>query len=184
MDKVGWRIFLTGPPGVGKTTVIRKLYEYYSRHGVMVSGIITEENRSGNVRTGFKIRNLMSGEEGRLAMKGTQPGPKVGSYTVNTVELERIGAGSLQNAVRGDASLVLVDEIGPMEMTSPVFRRVLAEVLASQKTTVASVKYGSHYDEVEHVSQREETRIVEVSRENRASLLPELTKLIDAAITR
>ena len=175
---------MTGPPGVGKTTLLRRLYEHCAERGVMVSGILTDEARSGNERTGFKIRSLMSGREGWLASKVAGPGPKIGSYTVNISELESIGATSLQNAARGDASLVLVDEIGPMEMTSPFFRRALSEVLAGRKTTVASVKYGSHYDEVEHATKMEGTRVVLMSRGNRDSLLSELTKLIDEAILR
>ena len=150
----------------------------------MVSGIITEEVRSGDDRTGFKIQNLMSGEEGWLATKDRSEGPRVGSYFVNTFDLERIGAASLQNAARGDERLVLIDEIGPMEMTSTFFRHALLEVLHSQKTTVASLKYGSHYDEVEHVSSMEETKTIVMSRQNRDDLLPQLTKLVDETISQ
>lgn len=163
---------------------MQKLHEYYVQHGVTVSGIITEEAKTDNVRTGFRIRSLASGENGWLATKEMGPGPKVGSYTVNTSELEKIGAASLRDAARGDSTLVLVDEVGPMEMTSLSFRQALAEVLASPKITVASVKYGSRYDEVEHVSHLKETRTIVLSRENRDSLLHELTRLIDSAILR
>ena len=56
----------------------------------MVSGIITEEAREANLRTGFKIRNLETGDQGRLAGIAPQEGPKVGKYGVNTRDLERV----------------------------------------------------------------------------------------------
>ncbi len=149
-----------------------------------MSGIITEETRSDAQRTGFKIRSLMPGEEGWLATKAALAGPRVGSYTVNIPDLERIGAASLRNAARGDAPLVLIDEVGPMEMTSETFRLALLEVFKSGKMVVASVKYGSHYQEVEQVSELGESRVIVMSRENRDSLFPQLIGLIDDAISR
>jgi len=163
---------------------MRKLYEHYVGQGVMVSGIITKEARIDGERTGFKIRSLISGVEGWLATKAAGAGPRVGSYTVNIPDLEKIGAASLQHAARGDAPLVLIDEVGPMEMTSETFRHSLLEVFKSGKTTVASVKYGSHYQEVEQVSKLGESRTIVISRENRDSLLPQLTAIIDGATDR
>ena len=150
----------------------------------MVSGIVTEEVRSGGERTGFKIRSLMSGEEGWLATKSAGLGPRIGSYTVNTPDLERIGAGSLRNAARGDAPLILIDEVGPMEMTSPIFRRELMEVFKSGKATIATVKYGSNYEEVVQVSKPEESQTLLMSRENRDSLFGQLIGLIDSLVGR
>jgi nucleoside-triphosphatase len=178
------RIFLTGPPTVGKTTLMRKLLEHYSSAGVMVNGVITEEALSGGVSTGFRIRSVMSGEEGWLATKKQGAGPKVGSYTVNTADLERIGAGSLRNAARGEAPLVLIDEVGPMEMTSPVFREALAEVFKSNKTAVTTVKYGSNYKEVDQVSKLRDSKTFIVSKDNRDSLLAKVVATVDEALGR
>jgi nucleoside-triphosphatase len=163
---------------------MRRLLEHYSSAGVMVNGMITEEARSGGVRTGFRIRSVMSGEEGWLATKTTGTGPKIGSYTVNTADLERIGAGSLRNAARGEAPLVLIDEVGPMEMTSPVFKEALVEVFKSNKTVVTTVKYGSNYKEVEHVSKMRHSKTFTMSKDNRDSLLAEIVATVDEALGR
>ncbi len=148
----------------------------------MVSGILTEEVRVDGVRTAFRIRNLETGEEGFLATKAHGDGPRIGSYAVNTVDLERIGASSLQNAARGESWLIFIDEVGPMEMTSELFRRALAEVLSSSKTVIASVKYGSHYREVEEASKLTGTITLTMSRENRDSLLSDIMELIGKSI--
>lgn len=160
-----------------------KINDHFKRLGLMVSGILTEEARTDGVRTGFKIRNLASGEEGWLARTTLQEGPRIGNYRVNTQNLEKIGAMTLDNAARGESPLVLIDEVGPMEMTSGFFRRALKEVLMSHKIIVATVKYGSRYAEIEEASQLATAKTVTVSPENRDQLLPELISMIDKSLT-
>jgi len=159
-----------------------KVNDHFKRLGLMVSGILTEEIRTHGVRTGFKIRNLASGEEGWLARTTLQDGPRIGNYRVNTQDLEKIGAMTLENAARGESPLVLIDEVGPMEMTSVFFRRALKEVLMSHKTIVATVKYGSRYAEIEEASQLPTAKTVSMSLENRDKLLPELISMIDKSL--
>jgi len=160
-----------------------KINDHFKRLGLMVSGILTEEARTDGVRTGFKIRNLASGEEGWLARTTLQEGPRIGNYRVNTQNLEKIGAMTLDNAARGESPLVLIDEVGPMEMTSGFFRRALKEVLMSHKIIVATVKYGSRYAEIEEASRLATAKTVTVSPENRDQLLPELISMIDKSLT-
>jgi len=160
-----------------------KINDHFKRLGLMVSGILTEEARTDGVRTGFKIRNLASGEEGWLARTTLQEGLRIGNYRVNTQNLEKIGAMTLDNAARGESPLVLIDEVGPMEMTSGFFRRALKEVLMSHKIIVATVKYGSRYAEIEEASRLATAKTVTMSPENRDQLLPELISMIDKSLT-
>ena len=159
-----------------------RIHERFQQLGIMVSGILTEEVRANGARIGFKIRNLASGEEGWLAGNMLHQGPRIGNYTVNTPDLERIGAMSLENAARGESPLVLIDEIGPMEMTSAFFRRALKEVLMSHKTIVASVKYGSRYAEIEEASRLANASTTTMSLKNRDQLLPDIVSLIDKSL--
>jgi len=160
-----------------------KINDRFKTVGLMVSGVLTEEVRTDGVRTGFKIRNLASGEEGWLARTTLQEGPRIGNYRVNTQNLEKIGAMTLDNAARGESPLVLIDEVGPMEMTSGFFRRALKEVLMSHKIIVATVKYGSSYAEIEEASRLATAKTVTMSPENRDQLLPELISMIDKSLT-
>jgi len=61
------RIFLTGIPGVGKSTVVRKVAERIQQDGVKVGGMTSADSRSGSARVGFEIRDLMTGRVGVLA---------------------------------------------------------------------------------------------------------------------
>lgn len=54
-------IFITGNPGCGKSTLIKKLLEGIA--GKKVSGMITPEIRVDGVREGFKIIDLASGKD-------------------------------------------------------------------------------------------------------------------------
>lgn len=174
-------ILLTGRPGVGKTTIVNRVHEHYSKNGFKIEGLTTREVREGGARTGFMITDLASGQEGWLAKKDAGTGPRVGSYAVVSDELEKIGVTALERSVRGAADLVIIDEIGPMEMTSASFRNNISKVLNGSKTVVATVKFGSRYPEVENAWKM--SLRWEITKENRESIYRRLIRQIDEWIT-
>ncbi len=170
-------ILLTGLHGVGKTTIINRLCTHYSTLGRGVQGITTREFREKGQRVGFKITDLATGEEGWLARKDSAAGPRVGSYHVVSEDLERIGVGALERASKGPTDIVVVDEIGPMEMTSMSFRNTVSKVLNGDHATVATVKFGSHYPEVDRI--REGSMLQEITKDNREEIYRMLIEQID-----
>jgi nucleoside-triphosphatase len=173
-------VLVTGAPGVGKTTLIQRIHQHYKSKGLKVVGITTHEVREDDQRIGFKITNLSSGAEGWLARVGNGIGPRVGKYSVVVEDLEGIGVGALKEATKGSADLVLVDEIGPMEMTSRAFRDAIAKLLSQEGFVIATVKYGSHYPEVEGASEAAETVNVEVLRNNREKVFQRITSIVNS----
>jgi len=171
-------LLLTGQPGVGKTTVVTRLYSYYSARGLRIQGISTREIRENGVRLGFKIRDVGTGREGWLARKDYSAGPRVGPYHVISEDLENIGVVGLQQAIQGPADMIVVDEIGPMEMTSPAFRNVISAILSGERPTVATVKLGSRYPEVERIRVR--STQLEITKENREEIFHKVTEYVDA----
>jgi nucleoside-triphosphatase len=172
-------VFVTGAPGVGKTTLMQRIHDHYKNKGLRVSGIITREVREGDRRIGFKISDLSSGAEGWLARVGDGIGPRIGKYSVVSEDLERIGASALEKATEWPGGLVLVDEIGPMEMTSRPFRDALAKLLSHRGIVIATVKYGSHYPEVERASETAKGVSLEVSKGNRDEVMQRITSLVN-----
>ncbi len=170
-------ILLTGRPGVGKTTLVNRVYEHYSKHGFKIEGLTTREVRDGAARTGFMITDLSSGKEGWLAKKDLGTGPRVGSYVVVSDDLEKIGVAALERSMNGAADLVIVDEIGPMEMTSTSFRNNISRVLNGRKTVVATVKFGSRYPEVGNMWQR--SLHWEITKENRETIYRRIIRQVD-----
>ena len=171
-------VLVTGPPGVGKTTLIQRIHDHYRTKGLNVVGITTREVREGDKRVGFKITDISSGAEGWLARVGDGPGPRVGKYKVVTKYLDGIGVGALKQAIAQPNDLVLIDEIGPMEMTSREFREALADLLSKRDRVVATVKYGSHYPELARVPAADAVSF-EISRDNREEVFQKITAIVD-----
>ncbi|MCK5547900.1 MAG: NTPase [Thermoplasmata archaeon] len=126
------KVFVTGNPGCGKTTLIKKIVGEIKRP---FSGFLTEEIRTGKGRTGFKMIDLVTGQEGILANVDLKGGPKVSRYTVSVEDIERIAVPSLER----DAELYIIDEIGKMEMFSNRFKTCLNELLSSEKDVIATL---------------------------------------------
>src|SRR5438132_7001687 len=116
---------------------MQRIHDHCKNKGVRVDGMVTREVRKGDERIGFKITDLSSGGEGWLARTGDSVGPRIGRYSVDSEDLEEIGVAALKRAAEGSADLVLVDEIGPMEMTSSAFRGALAELLSAGRIVCA-----------------------------------------------
>jgi len=141
--------------------------------------MVTREVKEENKRVGFRIVDLTTGVQGWLAKERLNAGPRVGRYTVFSADLEQIGVEALRRAGDGLADIVLVDEIGPMEMTSKSFRSTVASLLESTCRVIATVKYGSHYEEVERASGEGRTIILDLTRENREKVLERVKSIVD-----
>src|SRR5262245_15817345 len=125
---------LTGRPGVGKTTCLRHALDLVGRPA---GGFLTEAVREGGTRVGFALVEL-AGEGGMLADARGRGGPRVGKYGVDLETLERIGVPAIRDAVQA-RRLVVIDEIGKMEMASAAFREAVEEALASPAPVLGTI---------------------------------------------
>ena len=128
------------------------------------------------------ITDLSSGREGWLARKDLGTGPRVGSYVVVSEDIEKIGVAALKRSMNGTADLVIIDEIGPMEMTSSSFRNGISGVLNGDRVVVATVKFGSRYPEVEKT--RQTSLYWEITKENRESIYRKIIRQVDEWIRK
>src|ERR671930_595519 len=83
------KILLEGRPGIGKTTVARRLVEVLRMMGASVSGFTTEEIRDRGRRLGFRVESL-SGPSAVLAHVDLSGPPRVGKYGVDLAAFERV----------------------------------------------------------------------------------------------
>lgn len=133
------KVFLTGSPGSGKSTVLLKVIERLRSEGLKVGGITTPEVRGAHgYRIAFKVVDLASGEEGTLASVDQPVGPRVGKYRVNIQDFERVALPALNYALE-ECDVVCMDELGTMEFFSAKFKQKVEEVLESGKPVVAVV---------------------------------------------
>jgi len=133
------KIFITGKPGSGKTTLIVELLNLLRERGIKVCGFITREIRKDNERVGFQIVDLKSGKEGILAHVKIRSNFKVSKYGVDLNVLDEIATKSLEEALAEKFDLVIVDEIGKMELCSKRFEEILMKVLNSKINLVATL---------------------------------------------
>ncbi|UCG38413.1 MAG: AAA family ATPase [bacterium] len=169
MDERWPKILLTGRPGCGKTTLIRRVVEYLQ---VPVKGFYTEEVRGADRRrTGFDVITL-DGRRGPLARTGVR-GPRVGRYGVDLAFLE---AEALPELVPVPGVLTVIDEIGKMECISAAFRKAVLEAMESGSGLLGTVARGGH-PFIEVVLGRGDIRFIEVTEKNRDALPLEIADL-------
>ena len=129
------RILLTGPPGCGKTTAIRKIVESLDR--AKIAGFYTEEIREAGVRKGFRWHRL-DGRTGVLAHVNIKSAHRVSKYGVDIGGFEEHILPVLDPDT-ADISLFAIDEIGKMECFSQRFIEAVRRLLESDKPLLATV---------------------------------------------
>ncbi|MBX5327024.1 MAG: NTPase [Candidatus Bathyarchaeia archaeon] len=162
-------ILITGRPGIGKTTVVMKIVEELRAKGCKVGGMTSGEKREDGARVGFQIQDITTGKQGWLAHIRQPNGPKIGKYRVNINDLENIGAKAVENATE-NADIVVVDEIGPMELCSQAFRRAILRVVDGEKPVIATVHFKATDQLVKKIKTREDAEMFEVTLENRKNV--------------
>jgi len=163
------RIFLTGEPGCGKTTVVKTTADLLSHRGLKVGGMTSNEIREHGVRTGFTVEDIVTHEQGTLADSSENIGPRVGKYKVNLMDLERIGGGAIKRALQ-EADVVIVDELGPMELHSLQFIQLVHEALASPRQLLATIHKRASHPLILEVKSSRVCEVIEVSASNRDRL--------------
>lgn len=161
---------LTGHPGVGKTTIIKKLLEKLK---LPAGGFYTEELREDNVRMGFAVVTL-SGFKGVLAHRNFKSRYKVGKYGVGVYTLNRIGVKEVQMCLM-EKKIIVIDEIGKMELLSPQFQGVVEKALNADNPVLGTITL-AHHPFAQKVKARDDVKIFEVTKENRDEIFKTLTK--------
>jgi nucleoside-triphosphatase len=134
-------LLVTGRPGSGKTTLVLRALERLAAQGFKAGGFVTEEIREDNHRVGFEVRDL-GGRAAVLAHVDHKGKHRVGKYGVDVDAFERIALRALE-AGKKEADLLVLDEIGRMELLSSAFRSTLMELLGLPMPMLATVHAGS-----------------------------------------
>jgi len=159
---------LTGRPGTGKTSLIRQ-----SVNGLedRVGGFYTEEIRHQGTRLGFRLVTL-DGNEAILAHVNHAKKSRVGKYGVDVDSLERVGVAALKRAA-DRCDLVVVDEIGKMEMFSPEFRETVVALIDSGKRLLGTILLDAH-PWADTIKRRPQVKLITITRANYTQAREEL----------
>ncbi|MFH1482735.1 MAG: nucleoside-triphosphatase [Chloroflexota bacterium] len=165
---------LTGGPGSGKTTLIKEALASYSGGA---GGFYTEEIRAGGVRQGFRLVTL-EGETAVLAHVDF-PGPfRVGKYGVDVAALERVGVKALRKALE-EKRLVVVDEIGKMELFSTAFQEAVARALEMGRV-LGTIMLAPH-PVADRIKALPQVRVLLLTRSNFQACLQEVRAWLQTA---
>ncbi|MEW6097529.1 MAG: NTPase [bacterium] len=166
-------ILLTGKPRSGKTTLLMRIVnEIKSSCG----GFYTEEILKENERIGFRIKTI-DGKEGILAEKGKKSKFMVGKYGVVLEELERIGVRAIEKAIK-DKKIIVIDEIGKMELFSNAFRDVVLKAFSSGKRVIGTIHIqNSRF--LNEIKQRNDVCLFEVNLSNHNEILDRISDIMD-----
>ncbi|KAM9316707.1 cancer-related nucleoside-triphosphatase [Gastrophryne carolinensis] len=187
-------VFLTGPPGIGKTTLIQKATEALKASGTPIDGFYTEEVRQGGQRIGFDAITI-SGSRGHLARVGSDQSSggrqnRVGQYAVDITSFENLVLPTLNCLLKSgnlaQKSVCVIDEIGKMELFSQTFISLVQRVLSSEKVVVLGtipVPKGKPLPLVEDIRHRADVKVFTITRENRDKILQEVVSAIRNSLT-
>jgi len=135
----------------------------------IVGGMISREVRQDGSRVGFEIVDFKTGEKGWLAHVNQPDGRQVGKYRVNQKDLDSIGVRAVQAALR-DADVVIIDEIGPMELHSRAFKQAVMDAMRSSKLVLGVVHQSAQDSIIESIKNQDDTLIVTATFANRNDL--------------
>lgn len=162
-------ILITGLPGIGKTTLTKKLSEIFKEFNP--AGFYTSEITEEGVRTGFLIASLY-GDSRIFSHIDLKSKYSVGKYHIDIKGFENL----LENIFSRDkkTGLFFIDEIGKMECQSKKFCRLITELLNSEKPVVATVaEKGAGL--INDIKKRDDVKLFEITSNNRDLKLKELT---------
>jgi nucleoside-triphosphatase len=166
------RILLTGPPRSGKTTLISRLADELTARSVAVSGFLTREMREDGNRVGFTVEEI-GGPSVLMAHVALPEGPVVGRYHVDVAAFECLALPAIQRAAH-QGGVVIIDELGQMELLSPAFIAAFNRLLDQQIPLVATVHARQH-PVTDAIKQRPDTQLLEVNLDHADALLAHLT---------
>ena len=220
-------LFLTGNPGVGKTTMLVNVVNSVAAElvagnlDVNLRGFYTEECRQNGVRAGFDIVRIHPNEGIRLAdasvgvevragnfltsvsaraplarVEGKGSGPMVGKFVVDVPSIKANAIPSIDPSIRVNDStkcssrdvvtLVLLDEVGKMEMHCDGFLETVHKCLGCENCivlgTLPTPRYGHVIQAVEDIRARSDVTVVYVTKQNRDELRDHVKEAVMSAL--
>ena len=169
---MGEAILVTGAPGCGKTTLIRLVID---RLPGSKGGFFTQEIRQGGVRKGFELVTL-DGQHGILAHEELKSKMRVGKYGVNLSTLDKLAVDAIQRAI-SEGGIVVIDEIGPMEILSAGFRQVVLEALESSAIVLGAIVRRS-IPFTDGIKRHKLVTLIEVRPDNRDQLPDQILAML------
>jgi nucleoside-triphosphatase len=168
-------LLIVGRPGIGKTTLMKRLVQSLRR--APIDGFLTEELREREQRMGFWLSPL-DGRQVLLAHRRMEGGVRVGPYRVNVAVLEETAVAVIRRGIR-HAFVLFLDELGRMELSSRAFEAAVQEAFDRGPCVVATAGL-SPLPFLNALKRRKDVELVPLSASNRGVVEEELRARLEA----
>lgn len=175
---------ITGQPGVGKTTLVRKICAKLGEQNKL-QGFYTEEVRENGQRIGFDVVT-MDGTRCILAREKPMDNlhrPKIGKYSVYVEDFENLTLPLIKSHGQSQ-HLMILDEIGKMELYSKRFQAAVHTLLLQKQLLLATIPSQTRQPIplVEQLRSSPSALLFQVTKANRDGLVNEIAEHIIKAL--
>ena len=137
------RLLVVGEPGSGKTSWCSEYVNQRRKSGSAIGGILSPAIQKQGQRVGSNALDLLTGEEvpfARLSRyRYLKEGEKVGDYTISRDGIS-FACGAIEQAVESRCDLVVIDEVGPLELQGNGLMPAVELALASTINVLVVVR--------------------------------------------
>ncbi len=176
------KIGITGLPNSGKTQLLMKIIEMLEADGKKVGGMITDAIIFRNRKVGFYVVDWMTKKKRKFAHESIESSVHVEEYGVDMKALDAVGVKAIKNAIK-EADVIIIDEVGKMEVESPGFVEAVNEALDSDKAIILTLHKKSRNPLLQDIRRRDDLRILEVTSVNRNLLPYKIIKLMRGEVS-
>jgi nucleoside-triphosphatase len=171
------KIGIIGMPGSGKTQTLLRIIQLLEQEGVKVGGMVTEPIIEKQRRTGFQVTDWLTKEHEVFAYEGLKSRVHSGRFGINVAALEGLGVRALASA-RESADVIVIDEVGKMEVESDLFTKAIVDTLDAEKSIVMTLHKKSRNALLQDIRRRDELRLLEVTPVNKNLLAFKIVALL------
>ncbi len=164
------KVGISGVIGIGKTDTLKRIISMLSEEGVNVGGMITEPILEDNRQMGFQVMNWKTKEKAVFAHLSLDSQIRIKGYGVDLDALNQVGVRAVKDAIRNE-DMILVDEIGKMQVESEEFNKIVKIALNVNKPMILTFNKKSRNPLLQDVRRRDDVRMLELTDVNR-DLLP------------
>jgi nucleoside-triphosphatase len=171
------KLLVTGRPGVGKTTLVRRVLEKLQQKA---EGFYTGEIRDGTTgkRRGFSITTT-GGESAVFADRAFDTPFRVGGYRVDVERFEALALPAVRRGMEAEEGILVIDEIGKMELCSETFAELIKEIAETRGLTLlATVPMQDVHPALKALKAADDAVVVEITAANRDAMPDELLGML------
>lgn len=165
----GIKIGITGLPGSGRTELLLTIVDMLQAEKVKVGGVITEPIIEEGKVTGFKMVDFITKEEAIIASTGLNSKARFNEFGIDLDTLGLFSVNAIKRAVY-QSDLVVIDEIGRIQMKSEYFNKAVLNALKSSKPILMTIYRKSRSSLLQDIRRRDDIRMLEVTPVNRGIL--------------